>query len=742
MEGYRVYRGRVDAPNALTLLAQFDYAGTTITDFAGQVNPVINCAPEIGVGVGTAACPFDNPFPTPGTVTQGRVKNVEIPLVVTDLPLVQVALGQRSALATTPLTAIVLVADTALTGGGANGSCAPSTCPPLSDTGVPFVYVDNTVRNNFRYFYSVTAFDVNSIQSGPTSLESPRLTKSVIPNALASNYDNVAVLDNSVYGRDVKMTDNTNMSIDPVNGTFTKIPPVANGWKLGLAEFVKQVIAQPGAVAATLDSIQLGSAYDFDPIATNYFVTITTPTGAPQHVVLSITQDQTSVTNSTATTFNATNVDQDLAARFGGNSTFALQGSLGATLVGAYYTGAYGRGCVNAASGFGTTGLTCDQNGARWFAGPSPANNETKADPTQPGNGPNGTTIVLPTDFNDAGALPGVTTIYENRAYQNSPTIWRQVDGALGGAAREADFNVYWGAAGKVDSVIDATHNVPVPFAADHIGGTWGILNQAATTAAGSHDTRPTVLTVGDWGCVPPLNTFDAVGATGASMTGIIACAPGTTYALSETAIPGTIALAGGGTLNDATTPPVAGQGFMMYLPGHIFHFVLAAGVPASGTVWTMRSYIGAINGGKGGPRGSEGAYAYSPKTRTFSAVGAELRFSFDLTNQLVSASRADLTKVHTVPDPYYVTSEFEQTTDTKVIKFVNLPNDAVIRIYSSSGVLVDLLEHHSNQFGGSEDWDVRNRNNQVVASGVYFYHIESGDARRVGRFTIVNFAQ
>jgi hypothetical protein len=24
----------------------------------------------------------------------------------------------------------------------------------------------------------------------------------------------------------------------------------------------------------------------------------------------------------------------------------------------------------------------------------------------------------------------------------------------------------------------------------------------------------------------------------------------------------------------------------------------------------------------------------------------------------------------------------------------------------------------------------------------VYFYHIESGDARRVGRFTIVNFAE
>ena len=47
VEGYRVYRGRVDAPNSLRLLAQFDYAGTVITDFAGQINPIAACAPEI-----------------------------------------------------------------------------------------------------------------------------------------------------------------------------------------------------------------------------------------------------------------------------------------------------------------------------------------------------------------------------------------------------------------------------------------------------------------------------------------------------------------------------------------------------------------------------------------------------------------------------------------------------------------------------------------------------------------------
>jgi hypothetical protein len=189
-------------------------------------------------------------------------------------------------------------------------------------------------------------------------------------------------------------------------------------------------------------------------------------------------------------------------------------------------------------------------------------------------------------------------------------------------------------------------------------------------------------------------------------------------------------------------TVPAASPGFIMYLPGHWFTFELTGGaVPAAGTVWSMRSYVGAIDGGQGAG-GDDGPYAYTPAERPFTAVGVENRLSFNVVNQVAAAADNDLSRVHTVPDPYYVTSQFEQTTDTKIIKFVNLPADCIIRIYSSSGVLVDLLEHHSATFGGSEDWDVRNRNNQIVASGVYFYHLEAGDARRVGRFTVVNFAQ
>jgi hypothetical protein len=108
----------------------------------------------------------------------------------------------------------------------------------------------------------------------------------------------------------------------------------------------------------------------------------------------------------------------------------------------------------------------------------------------------------------------------------------------------------------------------------------------------------------------------------------------------------------------------------------------------------------------------------------------------------VLATADSNLSRVHTVPDPYYVTNEFESTTDTKILRFVNLPKQAIIRIYSSSGVLVNLIEHNSSTDGGSAAWNIRNRNNQVVASGVYFYHVESGDARKVGRFTVVNFAQ
>jgi hypothetical protein len=213
------------------------------------------------------------------------------------------------------------------------------------------------------------------------------------------------------------------------------------------------------------------------------------------------------------------------------------------------------------------------------------------------------------------------------------------------------------------------------------------------------------------------------------------------TFAFGNTATLGPVAFYKDAPAN-ATLAPISGDGFAFYVTGTFTMFQMAA-LPPAGTVWTLRTYAGMIGGGKGIGAGDTGdPYSFIQAIRPMTVVGAEVHLAYDVINRVNTANNKDLKQVHTVPDPYYVTNEFETTTDSKIIKFVNLPKDAIIRIYSASGVLVTLLEHHSDQNGGALDWDVRNRNAQFVASGVYFYHVESGDATRIGKMTIVNFAQ
>ncbi len=730
VEGYRVYRGRVDSPNSLSLVAQFDYAGTFITDWSGQVNPRKGCAPELGIN--TAVSAGDTEFGCP--VPFDSVGPGEVPTVSTDVPLVdtitQVKRGERVGLATGE--AILLRADTAII--GAASGClvrgTPALCT-LRDTGVPFVFVDRTAKNNLRYFYAVTAFDFNSYQSGPSSIESARVTKAVTPVAPSSNYTNTAVLTTNVFGRS-RAQDSvfaTEPTLDGATGKFSGSFRPTTGDLHFAGEFAKQVVAAPGAVSIKLDSLTIGSGYDGAP--TTYYFTATTGGGQAVYFTFPMVQDPFDAAATSNGVFDGVPVDPSLAGRYGGNQTFSLKAEFIQTLPGNWYTNTQGRGCANApATGFEAG--ACDYNGARWFLGPSPQNNETADNPTA-GNQANlsGTT---PTTLSNAGAIAGVAVVREDHAYQTTNNAWRDVEALPGGAARAADFNVYWGDGGKVDSVIDVTHDLVVPFNAA-VGASWGILNQSATTVGASFDARPE-LTPGDIGCVEPY-------LSSAAAQGRVPCAGAVPYALSETAVPGAIAYQTPDLASVQTNLPAAGQGFMMYLPGHFFTFELPAGgtLPTKNTVWTMRSYIGTITGGRG-DGGDEGNYSFLQVPAAITAVGSTVRLSFDVTNQLAEATSTDLQRVHTVPDPYYVTSGFEQSPDNKIIKFVNLPAEAIIRIYSSSGVLVALMEHRSTIFGGDETWNVRNRNNQVVASGVYFYHVEAGNARRVGRFTVVNFAQ
>ncbi len=753
VEGYRVYRGRASNPSELTLIAQFDYAPDPFSirghfaDFRATVNPSSQCAPELGVFLQCPAAYTAPPAPgDPYTVS------ADVDLLGT---VTQVIPGDRVLLAAGTAQILPGKLDTAFAD-ISRGKVAVGVSTDLKNNGVPFLFVDHSVRNSLRYFYAVTAFDVNSVSSGPSSLESSRVAKPVTPVRSPNNLASSSSAVGAILDRDgTPLTNTTLPTLDPTTGEFSGPFPPADpaGAVLGFANLVADVVnGSSSTFSVKLDSIQLGEASDgnifgnVDPQPHTYWYTA--KPGTPDANVFSVPVSQTSggtgaggtAVDSAGTGFfdGAADISAANANKFeGGGSSFKLSGKMTQTLPASSYTSNWGVGCAFTDPGF-TGGSGCSYNGSRWFDGPSPTTNETKADPNA-GNMLLGGPLA---DYNNAGQLTGVSVIYEPHAYISFNREWRNLDWVLGGAARAADFNVYWGAGGLVDSVVDITHNVQVPFDTA-VGGGFGILTTANSGGAGSFDARPGELTVTDIGCVVPLNSLGGTQIR-------IPCTATTPYNLSRTATLGTIAFTSDSipyAKSAVLSPPAPQPGFLFYLPGHMFLMQMAA-LPAAGTVWSMRSYIGAISGGNGAD-GALGPYTFTPALRSFTAVGAQAQVTLSANIVANAVTKNDLSRVHTVPDPYYVESKYEVSTDTKVLKFVGLPQDCIIRIYSVSGVLVRIIEHHAGNYsstsfgqGSEHDWDLRNRNNQVVASGVYFWHVEAGDARKVGRFTVVNFAQ
>jgi hypothetical protein len=751
VEGYRIYRGRTSSPTELQLIAQFDYAPSAdgkgiFTDFRSLVNPTATCAPELGVAID---CPTTFSTPLPG---EPFVGSVDVDLVGT---ITQVTPGNRVLLADGKAQLLPGVLDTAFAD-VSRGRIAQGVSTQLTNSGVPFLFIDRNVRNSLRYFYSVVAFDVNSLVSGLSSLESNRATKAVTPTPPVSNSVIASSLVPHTIGRGVAMDTviTSAPTLDAATGKFSGPFQPADGGVVGfVGEFAASVIqpSQAGALTMRLDSLTMGqyvtSGFGVSAatsVPTNYYVALANGVDSFK-VVISLPQtlfagNGTTGTEEANSFFEALTVDPATAQKFEGSPPFKLQGQATVRVGTGWEMGGWGVGCRFADFG---DGANCRFNGSRWFDGPSPTKNETVSDPQAtncvPNPGSSGTPLGAAdcganlAVFNNAGALTGVTTIQQAVPYMGLNGEWRNMDWVFPTVRRAADFNVYWGPGGLVDSVIDITHNVTVPFET-RMGAGFGILNTAAGLP-GEFDGRAGVLTVSDLGCVEPFFSL-----TISEPAQRIPCAAASAEALSNTAQLGPVAFFR--NLPEAlTAAPATDNGFLFYIAGDVFLMSMPA-LPADKTVWALRSYTGTITG-------APGAYTFTPATRPFTAPGATAALEFGVTSVVNNATNSDLRSVHTVPDPYYVKSAYEASTDQKVLKFVGLPQDAIIRIYSASGVLVRMLEHHGGQYsstsnsqGNEINWDLRNRNNQVVASGVYFFHVEAGDARRVGRFTVVNFAQ
>jgi hypothetical protein len=109
-----------------------------------------------------------------------------------------------------------------------------------------------------------------------------------------------------------------------------------------------------------------------------------------------------------------------------------------------------------------------------------------------------------------------------------------------------------------------------------------------------------------------------------------------------------------------------------------------------------------------------------------------------------VNSSKTSLSNIRVVPNPYIISATWERKRlgDPKLgepirdITFTNLPGLCTIRIYTLDGNLVKTIEHTNGQ--GTEFWDLRSFSNQLIATGVYIYHVTSDAGERVSKFAVV----
>ena len=125
-----------------------------------------------------------------------------------------------------------------------------------------------------------------------------------------------------------------------------------------------------------------------------------------------------------------------------------------------------------------------------------------------------------------------------------------------------------------------------------------------------------------------------------------------------------------------------------------------------------------------------------------FSIDGAPLnspddRFVFKVDGINAAHAKDQLADIKVVPNPYYArNSRVETAQGETVLKFINLPGECTIRIYTLAGDLVNTINHTDGS--GEDEWNLLSSSRLQVASGMYLYHIESPYGERLGRFAVI----
>lgn len=122
--------------------------------------------------------------------------------------------------------------------------------------------------------------------------------------------------------------------------------------------------------------------------------------------------------------------------------------------------------------------------------------------------------------------------------------------------------------------------------------------------------------------------------------------------------------------------------------------------------------------------------------TSTYS-VGDVLTFSISEPSVDHSFEADNLGQVKVVPNPYVVTSLFDPMENVSSLKFMYLPEECDILIYTVSGTKVKEI-HHDNGTG-TENWNITNTFGQQISYGVYYYIVTTPGGDQIsGKLAII----
>ena len=93
---------------------------------------------------------------------------------------------------------------------------------------------------------------------------------------------------------------------------------------------------------------------------------------------------------------------------------------------------------------------------------------------------------------------------------------------------------------------------------------------------------------------------------------------------------------------------------------------------------------------------------------------------------RVMSVGKEALETVRVVPNPYYGWSEYETSQLDNIVKITNLPEKCKISIYTTNGTQIKIIDKDNTNTW--VEWDLKNKYNVPIASGVYIIHIDAGD--------------